>query len=155
MRPLTFPRHEGHLIAALVVCVSLSGCGESGSELEKRAEGRADETRTLVDDLAARVGTNPEVKQDATLDCVPGQDDSGLNPTYTVHVATDDTSAARLTSEVADELDAEGWTVKRDSVDPSAEEVEVRFAKGEFNVGVLINQEAGRASVGGSGGCVR
>ncbi|MBC9226743.1 hypothetical protein GL325_10430 [Aeromicrobium sp. 636] len=155
MRPLTFPRHEGHLIAALVVCVSLSGCGESGSELEKRAQGRAAELRTHVDDLAARVGTNPEVKQDATPYCVPGQEDSGLNPTYTVHVATDDTSVGRLTSDVADQLEADGWTVKRDPVDTETQEVGVRFAKGEFNLGVLINQEAGRASVGGSGGCVR
>ncbi len=145
------------LIAIAACALVLSGCSkeEDGMELEQRAEARAVELRALVDDLASRVGTDPEVKQDAKPYCEPGQEDSGLNPTYTVHVSTDDTSAARLTGEVADQLEADGWTVKRDPVDRETQEVRVRFAKGEFNLGVLISQEAARASVGGSGGCVR
>lgn len=145
------------LIALAICAVVLSSCGkeEDGMELEQRAEARAAELRTHVDDLAGRIGTDPEVKQDEKADCVPGQEDSGLNPTYTVHVSTDDTSVARLTGDVADHFAAEGWTVKRDPVNADNGQVNVRFAKGEFSMGARISEKSGRASVGGSGGCVR
>lgn len=145
-------------IIGLALCATvLTGCGkeEDGMERQERAEARAAETRTHVDDLAARVGTAPQVAQDEIGDCVPGQDDSGLNPSYTVHVTIDDTSVARLTGEVADHFEAEGWTVKRDPVDPENQIVSVRFAKGEFTMGAKISEETGRAAVGGSGGCVK
>ncbi len=145
-------------LVALAICGALlSGCGkeEDGMEQQERAEARAAQTRAHIDDLAARVGTAPQVVQDEIGDCVPGQEDSGLNPTYTVHVTTDDTSVDRLTGEVADHFAAEGWTVKRDPVDPEDGEVSVRFAKEEFNMGAQISEKAGRAAVGGSGGCVK
>jgi hypothetical protein len=72
-----------------------------------------------------------------------------------VHVTVDDTSVARLTGEVADHFVADGWTVERDPVDQGNGVVSVRFAKGEFHLGAKISREIGRASVGGSGGCVR
>ncbi|GAA3546426.1 hypothetical protein AFL01nite_28080 [Aeromicrobium flavum] len=80
----------------------------------------------MVDDLAVRVGSSPEVRFDESPDCVPGQEDSGLDPSDTVHVTTEAAAVHRLTGEIADDLDADGWTVKRDPVDPENREVSVR-----------------------------
>jgi len=144
-------------VVALMLCgIVLTGCGkEDDMDLQERAEARAAEARTYVDDLAARVGTDPEVVQDELGDCVPGQEDSGIDLSYAVHVTVDDTAAERLRGEIADHFAAEGWDVKPDPADPAKDEVSVRFAKGPFTMGANISTTAGRAAVSGTGGCVR
>lgn len=144
------------LIFLALCAMILAGCGkeEDGMELQERAEARAAQSRTNVDELATLVGTSPTVAQDEMADCVPGDEDSGLEHLYTVHVTADDTTPERLNGEIADRYEAEGWTVKRDSVDPQNQVVSVRFAKDGFNLGVKFSAETGRATVGGSGGCV-
>src|SRR5690606_32034679 len=106
-------------------------------------------------DLAGRVGTAPEVVQDEMGDCVPGQEDSGIDLSYTVHVAVEAGAADRLRGEIADHFAAEGWEVKVDPVDPANQVVSIRFAKDTFTMGAKVSEKSGRAAVGGSGGCVR
>jgi len=124
-------------------------------QLLERAQARAAEARAYVDDLASRVGTAPQVVQDEMGPCVPGRDDSGIDLSYTVHVTVDETAAERLRGEVAEHFAAEGWEVKVDPVDPERRTVSVRFARDTFTMGANISEAAGRAAVGGSGGCVR
>jgi hypothetical protein len=146
-------------LVALMLCgIVLAGCGkEDGDdmELQERAEARATQARGHVDDLAGRVGTAPQVVQDELGDCVPGQEDSGIDLSYTVHVTVDEGAAERLRGEIADHFAAEGWEVKTDPVDPQNQVVSVRFAKDTFTMGAKVSQESGRAAVGGSGGCVK
>ncbi|GAA3546436.1 hypothetical protein AFL01nite_28090 [Aeromicrobium flavum] len=145
------------MVVALMLCgIVLAGCGkEDDMELQERAEARAAKARGFVDDLAARVGTAPEVVQDEMGDCVPGREDSGIDLSYTVRVAVDDGAADRLRGEISDHFAAEGWEVKVDPVDPENQVVSVRFAKDTFTMGAKISESDGRASVGGSGGCVK
>jgi len=146
------------LLALGLAVLVLAGCqsdAEREADLERRVEERAAQSRELIDDLAARVGTSPEVRQDEVADCVPGQDDSGRQPTYTVGVTIHPDAVARLTGEIADDLAADGWTVKRDPVDPENKVVSVRFAKDVFTMGVRISEETKVATVGGSSECIR
>ena len=124
-------------------------------ELHERAEARAAESRAYIDDIASRVGTNPDVVEDEMLDCVPGQDDSGIDPSYTVHLQVDDGAGERLRGEIADHFAAQGWEVTRDPIDPVKKQVSVRFAKDPFTMVAKVSNSSGRAAVGGSGGCVR
>lgn len=144
-------------LVALMLCgIVLSGCGkEDDMQLRDRAEARATEARAHIDDLAARVGTDPEVVQDELGECVPGQEDSGLDLSYTVHVTVDDGAAERLRGEIAEHYEAQGWKVTRDPQDPADDEVSVRFAKDTFTMGANLSPSASRAAVAGSGGCVR
>ncbi|MBC9226744.1 hypothetical protein GL325_10435 [Aeromicrobium sp. 636] len=144
-------------LVALMLCgIALSGCGkEDDMDLQDRAEARAVEARAHVDDLAQRLGTDPEVVQDEITTCVPGQDDSGLDLIYTVHVTTGVDAAERLPGDIAEHFAAEGWQVKRDHREPGSDEVSLRFTKGTFTMGANLNTSNGRAAVGGSGGCVR
>lgn len=144
------------VLATAIIALTIAGCGkEDGMESDKQVQERAVALRTHIDDLAERVGTAPQVVQDEVGDCVPGDEDSGSEPTYTVHVTVDEGTADRLRGEIAEHFDARGWQVKHDPVDPGDREVTVRFAKGPFTMGASVNETAGRASVGGSGGCVR
>ena len=144
-------------LTALMLCgIVLAGCGkEDDMDRQERAEVRAEQARAHIDDLAARLGTDPQVVQDEMGDCVPGQEDSGLDASYTVHVTIDAGAAERLRGEIADHFAAEGWEVKRDPQDSDGDEVSVRFAKDTFTMGANLSESAGKAAVGGSGGCVR
>lgn len=139
----------------VLVLVAVSGCDkESGMELQERAEARAAEARGYIDELARQVGSDPEVRQDVLTDCVPGQEDSGLDLIYTLHVTVEVGTADRLRGEIADHFEADGWTVKRDPVGDDGA-VSVRFQKGTFTMGANVSEDVRWAAVSGSGGCVR
>ena len=144
------------LIVAIVACGALiAACGkEDDMTVQERAEARAAQARAHIDDLASRVGSAPQVVQDELASCDPSTDE-GLDLIYVVHLTADDGSVERLQGEVADHFAAQGWEVKRDSVDPERKTVSVRFAKDTFTMGAEISQTAGKVVVGGSGGCVR
>lgn len=137
-----------------LVLVAVSGCQkESGMDLQERAEARAAEARGYIDDLAERVGSDPDVRQDVLTDCVPGQEASGLDLAYTLHVRVEAGTADRLSGEIADHFEADGWIVKRDPVGDDGA-VSVRFQRGTFTMGANVSEADGRAAVSGSGGCV-
>jgi len=141
--------------AFAVVVLMVSGCGkENGMDLQERAEARAVEARGHIDQLARSVGTDLVVRQNSLTDCVPGQDDSGLDLVYTVHVTVEPGAADRLRGEIADRLAAEGWTVKQDPEHESGL-VSVRFQKDTFTMGAKVSEADHWAAIGGSGGCVR
>lgn len=145
------------LISLALCALVLSGCGKQEDDMERqeRAEARATEARGYIDDLASRVGTSPQVVQDELLDCVPGQDDSGIDLSYTVHVTVRDGAADRLRGEVAEHFAGQGWEVKPGTSDPEGGSVSVRFAKDTFTMAANVNESTGRAAVIGSGGCVK
>jgi|GEM_PF-3957964 len=138
----------------LAIGIALTACGkEDDMNLQERAEARAVEARAHIDDLAARVGTDPEVRLNTLTACIPGQDDSGLDLVYTLHVRVEPGAAARLTDEISAHFAADGWVVKHDPVDDGA--VSVRFQKGTFTMGANVSEADEWAAVSGSGGCVR
>lgn len=143
------------VVALVALLVLVNGCTqEDDMDLQERAEARAVEARSHIDDLAARIGAEPpEVRQDKLTDCVPGQEDSGLDLVYTLRVAVDPGAADRLRGEIADHFESEGWQVKRDP--DSGTVVSVRFQKDTFTIGAKVSEADGQATVGGSGGCVR
>lgn len=140
--------------AAAAMMIVVAGCGQdSHMDLKERAEQRAVEARVHIDDLASRVGTDPTVRQDKLTACVPGQDDSGLDLVYTLHVVVEPGAAERLKGEIAGHFASEGWTVKRDA--DHGDLISVRFQKGTFTMGAKISEPDEWAAVSGSGGCVR
>ena len=145
------------LISLALCALVLSGCGKQEDDMERqeRAEARATEARGYIDDLASRVGTSPQVVQDELLDCVPGQEDSGIDLSYTVHVTVKDGAADRLRGEVAEHFASQGWEVKPGTRDPDGDSVSVLFAKDTFTMAANVSESAGRAAVIGSGGCVK
>jgi hypothetical protein len=141
----------------VVVCLlGLGGCGdgkESDMDQQERAEQRAVQTRAEVDDLVDRIGgTGVEVTEDGFEDCDPQDPDAGLLHNYGVRFTVGDDAIARLRGEVADALEADGWTVRRD--EPGNGEVSVRFLKGEASMGAIVSTQTPNATAGGSGGCV-
>lgn len=140
------------LAVSLAGTAACNGSEDSGMSVEERANEQAVEVRQQVDDLAALVGSNPQVRQDEIGACEPG-DDEGLLLSYYVGVDVEPGSAERIRGEVAERYEAEGWTIRRDP--PANGEVSTRFLKGTFSLGAHINEEVGKATVGGSGGCVR
>lgn len=151
------PRLTICLAAVVAVVLLAAGCTsaeEREQELQQRAEARAALARGLIDDLAAAVGTDLEVRQDVLTACVPGDDDSGLDLIYMLHVRVEAGAVDRVRGEIADRYEADGWTIRRDPSDDGGE-VSTRFIRGTFSMGANISEESGRASVGGSGGCVR
>ena len=137
----------------LVALVFASGC-QRGEEMDisQSAEARAVEARGQVDGLADRLGSGREVLIDDIGPCQPG-DDEGLDLVYSLRVPVEPGAADRLRGEIADELESDGWTVRRDADEGS--EVSVRFLRGTFSMGAIVDESVGLASVGGSGGCVR
>lgn len=139
------------LPATLMCLITATACGD---QEEQDMDGRsidtvAQETRAFIDDLAAAVGTDPEVRQDTITDCVPGRRDSGKDLIYIVHVTVDGTAIDRLRTQIADRFEADGWVVKRDA------DASVRFQRGSSTIGATIFPDQGLAAVSGSGGCVK
>lgn len=142
-------------VLALSLLVVSAGCRdgeEKQMDLQQRAEARAAEARAYVDELAALVGADPEVRQDDLTECELGGS-GGLDLIYSLRVTVEPGTAERVRGEIADRYEADGWTVRRDPVD--GDEVSTRFLKGTFAIGANVNERVGVASVGGSGGCVR
>lgn len=130
----------------------MTGCSEDEVQLQERAEARAAEARAHVDDLAARVGPTTEVLTDELIDCIPGQEDSGIDLVYQLGVDTEG-DPEQIISDVSDLMTDEGWKVKRDP--DSNGSVKVRFSKDGFSMGARISTTSGLATVSGSGGCVQ
>lgn len=129
------------------VALTLSSCTDDPEETMKSQEEVATAARAEVDALAARLGTNPVVKQDVLTDCVPGNNDSGKELIYTLHIEVEPGALDRLKGEIAHEYEANGWTVRQDSDGAS-------FDKDETSIGSIADNNDTVASVFGSGACV-
>jgi hypothetical protein len=145
--------------ATMIVLVAavLGGCQggkENGMDVRERAEAKAVETRGHVDDLVERLGgSGVKVVGDDIIDCDPQDPDAGLVHNYTVRFTVEDDAAGRLQGEIADALEADGWTVRRDAPNPDRGVVSVRFLRDSFSMGSKI-ADSGMATAGGSSGCV-
>ena len=152
-------QQRARAVAAVVLAavLALGGCGGSEvdqSDVQERAESRAVQTRGFVDDLVTGLdGMGVEVTEDSTDPCDLAVEDSGLLHNYSVRFTVDEDAVARLQGEIADTLEADGWTVRRDVRDDERGIVSVRFLKDTFSMGSTIS-ETGNATAGGSGGCV-
>lgn len=137
-------------ITTIVLTTMLVACGNDKENQMRSIDDVASQARRDIDALAAQLGTSPQVKQDVITDCIPGQEDSGKDLIYSVHVTIAPGALNRLKGEIADDLAARGWTVTRG---PGPEEVS--FAKGSATMGAAVREDLGLADVGGSGGCVK
>lgn len=142
------------IVAVMLVALACaSGCqGGEDMDIKQRAEARAVEAREHIDGLADQLGSGKAVLQDDIGPCEPG-DDSGLDLVYVLRVPVEPGAADRLRGEIADALEADGWTVRRDA--DQGNEVSVRFLRDTFSMGAVVDESVGFASVSGSGGCVR
>lgn len=146
--------------ATMIVLVAavLGGCQggkENDMDVQERAEAKAVETRGYVDDLVERLGgTGAKVVGDDIIDCDPQDPDAGLLFNYTVRFTVEDDAAQRLEGEIADALEADGWTVRRDAPNTDRGTMSTRFLRDSFSIGAHIS-DTGNATAGGSSGCVR
>ena len=139
------------LAALTVLLTSLTACtsSEEPAVPDRDIETVAAEARTLIDELAGKVGQSPEVQQDTITDCVPGDRDSGKDLIYNVRVTVEPGTLDRVRSEVAEEYEQDGWDVRPRGSDNTV------FRKGQVTMGVTVFEDKGLAAVSGSGGCVR
>ena len=133
------------LLTTLTACTS----SKEPSVPDRDIETVAAEARTLIDELAGRVGQDPEVQQDTITDCVPGDRDSGKDLIYNVRVTVEPGTLDRVRSDVAEEYEQDGWDVRPRGSDNTV------FRKGQVTMGVTVFEDKGLAAVSGSGGCVR
>lgn len=138
--------------AVLISMAALAACGDKEDEMvdQERVESVAAEARASIDKLAALVGSRPQVQDDVMTDCVPGDRESGTMLSYGVKVSITDDALDRLSSEIADSFEGDGWTVKRETYSNR-----VRFQRGNATIGATIFPGRGFAVVSGSGGCVK
>ena len=132
--------------------LALAGCGdgqETPMTLEDRAEQAAADARSNMDALADRVGTDPEVTQDELSGCIPGRRDSGLDLIYNIAVTTEPGAMDRVLADVVPDYEADGWTVRQRGSD------NIVFERDNVTMGARFSDDGTRATVGGSGGCVR
>lgn len=144
------------IIGLLVLTLGTTACSSEEDPVADttQVDQVAAAARAAVDDLAARVGTDPETRQDVITDCVPGNKDSGRMLAYTLRVTVDDGAVDRLRGEIADELAADGWTVKPRPAGNASSGETVDFEKDGTTMGASIFVAKGYAAVSGSGGCV-
>ena len=138
------------LTAALALV--LVGCGDGRQaprNVEDRAEQVAADARSNMDALADRVGTDPEVTQDELSGCIPGRRDSGLDLIYNIAVTTEPGAMDRVLADVVPDYEADGWTVRQRGSD------NIVFERDNVTMGARFSDDGTRATVGGSGGCVR
>ncbi|WP_332667408.1 hypothetical protein [Aeromicrobium sp.] len=141
----------------LLVAAVLGGCQgdkENDMDVQQRAEAAAEKNRQHVDDLVERLGgVGAKVVGDDIIDCDPQDPDAGLLHNYTVRFTAPEGAETRLKGEVADALEAEGWTVRRD---PDTErEISLRFLRDGTSLGAKLAVHSDGATAGGSSGCVR
>jgi hypothetical protein len=150
------PRARARRAAAIAVLIAvlttaLGGCGsdgEEGSPMEAdQVEQVAREARGYIDQVAAALGRDPEVKQDTITDCVPGDSDSGKSLIYAVHVQTQGDKESLLAS-LREDWEAQGWSVE------AGGSTDVALSKDRYSIAVTISDQTGRAAVIGGGGCV-
>lgn len=146
------------LAIVLATTVALGGCGdgeESDVDVQERAETKAVEVRRNVDDLVERLGgTQAAVAGDDIIDCDPQDPDAGLLHNYTVRFTVSEDAAQQLQGEIAESLEADGWTVRRDAPNEDRGVISVRFLREPMSMGAKIS-DSGRATAGGSSGCVK
>lgn len=138
------------LLSVLLVAGLTAGCSSEENDMsDATIEEVAAESKQHIDDLAALLGTDPQVQQETITDCVPGQRDSGKEALYTVQVSVEPGTLERVRREVVPAYEAEGWTfVER----PDGESID--FTRGRHRVGASVWEDRGVAAVTGSGGCV-
>lgn len=133
-----------------LLCLLTVACAEQSEEeradMTRNAEQVAAEARAEIDALAARLGTDPVVQQDALINCEFGQDDSGKFLSYILHVKVGPGALDRLRTEIAADYQDDGWTVRQD---PNG----TRFLKDRTSLGAKVSKDMTLASVFGSGGC--
>jgi hypothetical protein len=140
------------VITLSLLALAAAGCTseqEKQMQLEERAEQVAAGARTHLDALAREVGTDPEVTQDEITACVPGQRDSGLDLIYNIHVQTEPGAMDRVLTDVAPRYEADGWAVRQRG------DNNVVFERDNITMGALFSTDGARATVSGTGGCVR
>ena len=143
------------IVLAAAVLGGCQGGKENDMDVQERAEAKAVETRGHVDDLVERLGgTGVKVVGDDIIDCDPQDPDAGLLHNYTVRFTVEDDAAARLQGEIADALEADGWTVRRDPPNTDRGTMSTRFLRDSFSMGATV-ADTGDATAGGSSGCVR
>lgn len=135
------------MLTALCLLLATAACTTPEDTMKSQEEVAA-AARAEIDALAAKVGMDPVVKEDTLTDCVPGNDDSGKELIYSLHVKVEAGALGRLRTEIAPQYEADGWTVRQDSDG-------VRFLKGDISMGAKTSDSSAVASVGGSGGCVK
>lgn len=145
------------LAIVLATAVALGGCTsskEGDMDLRERAEAQAVVVRGHVDDLVQRLdGTGVSVAGDDIIDCDPQDPAAGLLHNYTVRFTVEPGAAELLQGDVADALQADGWTVRRDAPNAERGVISVRFLQDGMSMGAKIS-ETGNATAGGSSGCV-
>lgn len=114
--------------------------------MTRNAEQVAAEARAEIDALAARLGTDPTVQQDALVNCEFGRDDSGKHLLYAVDVTSAPGTLERLKTEIAVAYAADGWTVRQENDG-------ARFLRGRTSIGAHVYEDINLAAVGGSGRC--
>jgi hypothetical protein len=141
------------ITVAIAALLLTTGCTEEdGMDLQQRAEARAAEARVHVDDLANRVGETREVLMDELTDCVPGQEDSGIDLVYKLRVQTEG-DPEQLLDDVSGQMAGEGWEITRDPAGDGT--VSARFGKDGFSMSTRVSTSSGLATISGSGGCVQ
>lgn len=135
------------MLSAAVVTAACASDKED--DVDRDIEQVADEARSLIDELAAQVGTEPEVRQDTITDCVPGDSDSGKDLIYTVRVKVPGDASTRLRDDVAPAYEADGWTVRLRG------DTDLQLRRDNVTMGVTVFPDDGLAAVSGTGGCVR
>ncbi len=135
--------------AVLSVVMLTAACASDQDNVDRDIEQVADEARSLIDELAAQVGTEPEVRQDTITDCVPGDSDSGKDLIYTVRVKVPGDASTRLRDDVAPAYEADGWTVRLRG------DTDLQLRRDNVTMGVTVFPDDGLAAVSGTGGCVR
>lgn len=142
----------------VLMAAALGGCQgdkENDMDVKERTDAKAVETRGYVDDLVERLGgTGAKPVGDSITDCDPQDPDAGLVHNYTVRFTVEDDAADRLQGEIADVLEADGWTVRRDPPNTDRGVISVRFLRDSFSMSAKIS-DTGNATAGGSSGCVR
>lgn len=138
--------------AAMLAAAALAACGNDGGDQDMgdrtdQVEQVAAQARAYVDEVAASLGRDPEVKQDTITDCVPGDGDSGQELVYAVHVQTEGSKESLLAS-LREEWESQGWSVAEGGG------TDVALSKDTYAIAVTISDATGRAAVVGGGGCV-
>lgn len=117
--------------------------------VEDCAEQVAADARAHMGTLADRVGTDSEVTQDEIVDCIPGRRDSGLELLHRIVVTTEPGAMDRVLADVVPDYEAEGWRGRQRGSD------NIVFERDDVTMGARFSDDGTRATVGGSGGCVR
>jgi len=132
-----------------LMCAVVGGCAgkEDPVAQDVAAEAVAQDFRSAVDTLGARIGEQIEVRQDELTSCIPNDEDSGKRLVYFISVKAPDGTYDRLTTDVATDLEAEGWVVK------ARGPTDVGFTRDDMHINVNFAPDQQLAALGGSSAC--